>query len=129
MNKQVGKIVKIFVWMLIGGMWGLVSWLIDYQCPWKRSLGLDCAGCGVMRMIGALINFEWYQAFRYNPLFFLLMLMGIIYGFYVIISLLKKKNYYQFDTRHLWGFLFVVIIFMILRNTEMFSYLKPTVIN
>lgn len=100
----------------------------DYQCPWKLT-GIECAGCGATRMIKALFRLEIYQAFRYNPLIFILMIIGIIYLIYVLVCILFKKQYIMPNKKTLITLVAVVLLFMILRNTETFSFLKPTEIN
>ena len=102
---------------------------MNYKCPWKSLLNIDCAGCGGTRMFIAILNLEFYQAFRYNPLVFLLLICLIVYFIYIIICKLFRIKYFKFNTNHLWGLLFLVIIFMILRNMSIFDYLKPTVIS
>ena len=85
-----------------------------------------CPGCGITRMIFSLINLEFVQAFRYNPLVFILLFSYIIF---LIIKLFfkfklsnKQKNIIAYTL------LSIVIIFGILRNLPLFEYLKPTII-
>lgn len=100
----------------------------NYKCPWKQ-LGIECAGCGSTRMLKAILKLEFYQAFRYNPLTFILLILGVIYGIYVLISILLKKKYKIPGKKTLIALAIVLIVFMILRNIDMFSFLKPTEIN
>ena len=99
---------------------------INYQCPWKKSLNIYCAGCGGTRMLKSLLSQNYEQAFRYNPLLFILLVLLIIYITYIIICLIIKKKYYQLNTKHLIILSIITITFMLLRNVEIFSYLKPT---
>lgn len=99
---------------------------INYQCPWKKNLNIYCAGCGGTRMLKSLLSQNYEQAFRYNPLLFILLVLLIIYITYIIICLILKKKYYQFNTKHLIILSIITITFMLLRNIEIFSYLKPT---
>lgn len=101
---------------------------LNMKCPWKSILGIDCAGCGATRMFKALLNLEFYQAFRYNPLIFIYTVFGIIYIIYILISILFKKEYKVLGLRFFIGIIILGIIFMILRNIEIFGFLKPTVI-
>ena len=95
-------------------------------CPWKVNFNIDCAGCGATRMIESIIKLDFYQAFRYNPLLFCLLLIFAIYGIYVLICKIFNKKYYKIKNRDLWILLLLVIIFMILRNIPGLEILKST---
>ncbi len=83
---------------------------------------LYCPGCGATRMLFSLIRLDFYQAFRYNPLVFIL---GVLCIFYKIASIKLKILFPKYVTYIL---LAVMIIYGVLRNTDLFSYLKPTII-
>lgn len=116
----IGSIVILSILVLIN---------VPYKCPWLEISGLYCAGCGFTRMIHSILKFEFYQAFRYNPLFFVLLILAFIYIIYVAICILLKKKYFKFNLKWLIGFAMVLLIFMILRNLDFFDYLKPTIVN
>ncbi len=99
---------------------------LGYKCPWKTLFNIDCAGCGVTRMLRALLKLEIYQAFRYNPLFFILLVLFIIYLIYVLVCKIKKKDYYKPGYRELYIISALLIIFMVLRNIPGLEFLKPT---
>lgn len=107
----------------------LVLLSLPFECPWKKALRIDCAGCGVTRMVRSLLELDFYQAFRYNPLFFILLILIIIYICYVLIAILFKKKYYKLNLKWLVGFAIILIVFMVLRNTDYFGYLRPTEIS
>ena len=98
------------------------------SCPWEKNLNIDCAGCGATRMVKSLFVLDFYQAFRFNPLLFCLLIVLILYGIYILICKIKHKTYYKIKQRDLWLLLIFVILFMILRNIPTFYYLKPTVV-
>lgn len=89
---------------------------IGYKCPWKYYLNITCAGCGVTRMIKSIIQFKIYNAFLYNPLFFIIIIITIIYLIYVFISMLLKRNYYKPSINILYLFSIIALLFMIIRN-------------
>lgn len=77
-------------------------------------------------MLLSILNFDFYQAFRYNPLLFIFI---IILSIYIIISIfiyIKKKVIYIPSTKLLIFILIILIGYMILRNISYFSYLIPT---
>lgn len=77
-------------------------------------------------MIISLIHLDFYQAFRYNPLLFFLLIVGFIYLIFMGIEYIKKKVIIL-PSIYVWiGIFIIMIIFMILRNIDTFSYLIPT---
>lgn len=98
-------------------------------CIFHKITGFYCPGCGISRMFISIAKFDFYQAFRYNPLVFILLILFFIY---VIIELIhfKKKGYYFKINKWLYIILLVIVIsFGILRNVPYFSFLAPTVVN
>lgn len=94
-------------------------------CPFHKFTGLYCPGCGVTRLLFSLIKLDFYQAFRYNPLVFILLILGLIY--LIIKTILKKLNIYITIPNYIWCILImIVIIYGILRNIPEFSWLAPT---
>ena len=94
-------------------------------CPFHKFTGLYCPGCGVTRLLFSLIKLDFYQAFRYNPLVFILLIIGIIY--LLIKFILKKFNIIIKVPNYVWYILIIiVIIYGILRNIPYFNYLIPT---
>lgn len=114
----------------------LITYLIYYSftgngipCMFKKLTGLYCPGCGITRMFLSLLRFDIYQAFRYNPLVFILL---ATYLFYIIIDLVKysKTNkHLKISNKIYWTLLILVFCFAILRNIPLFSFLAPTVVN
>lgn len=85
-----------------------------------------CAGCGATRMVFALLQGNIYQAFRYNPLFFIFLIVGIIYGIVMTIYYIRNKKI-LIPTLKFWLIIIgIMVIYMILRNIPTFVYLIPT---
>lgn len=119
--------IKNFIIISIGFIVNLLLVTnLHLKCPWKSVLGIDCAGCGATRMLKALLKFDFYQAFRYNPLIFIYIIFGIIYMVYMLISILRKKKYKVLGIKFFISIILLTIVFMILRNIEIFNFLKPT---
>ena len=98
-------------------------------CIFKKITGLYCPGCGITRMFLSLIKFDIYQAFRYNPLVFILIILYIIYRLVDIIVFIRTNNHFKINDRTYWFLLILVFCFAILRNIPLFSFLAPTVVN
>ena len=114
-----GSLVLAFIWILILEK-------IHYKCPFLNYLHIYCAGCGGTRMMHSLIRLDFYQAFRYNPLLFIFLILGLIYLLIMIIVYIKKKELILPSKFTLIAILLVLLIYMILRNIEAFSFLIPT---
>lgn len=95
-------------------------------CLFKNLFDIECAGCGGTRMFMSLLKLDFYQAFRYNPYVFLLLIVGILYGLYFIIMKVLKKKVYVPGIKWLYVFLVMTFLFMLFRNLPGFEFLLPT---
>ncbi len=80
-------------------------------------------------MTKEIFRLNFYQAFRYNPLCFILfplLLIYLIYSIYLWITEKEDKIIKKIDPKIIYILLIVVILFGIMRNIPMFSFLKPT---
>ena len=120
------KLILILISFLI--IYFILSELLDVgiPCLCYEITGYYCPGCGITRLLFSLLKLDFYQAFRYNPLIFILI---IITGIYWLVKFILKKfmnisieipNYVYYIL------LIIVIIFGILRNIPMFDFLSPT---
>ena len=109
--------------------------IVDYfifktfiPCLIHKITGLYCPGCGISRMLISIFHFDFYQAYRYNPWLFILLILFILYQILKLITSklstkeLKLNNYFYI------GILIFTLAFGILRNLPYFSYLIPTVV-
>ena len=111
-------ILLLIVYYFINKTWGF-----SIPCIFHKITGFYCPGCGVTRLLFSLLKLDFYQAFRYNPLIFVLLIGYIIY------KLINLKFDIKLTKNTTYILLFVVILFGIVRNIDIFSYLKPTIIN
>lgn len=108
------KIFLIFFFFLIG----ILIVLSQIKCPVRHIFHLYCPGCGITRMIISLLKLDFYQAFRYNPLIFILIPITLINMF-----LVKNKKIQNI----IWYLLIIIsLLFGVLRNISTFDYLAPT---
>ncbi len=94
-------------------------------CPIYKVTKLYCPGCGITRMILSILKGDLYQAFRYNPLIFILIPLFFILltnNIFLKNKLINKKN----KERIYITLIAILIIYGIIRNIDYFSYLKPT---
>lgn len=71
MNKK-HRIMDYIVILIIG-----ILLLLFYRCPFQFFFGVSCPGCGMTRAFTALIHFDIVGAFRYHPLFPIVILTGV----------------------------------------------------
>ena len=95
-------------------------------CVFKNLFDIECAGCGGTRMFLSILKLDFYQAFRYNPYVFSLLVIGGIYVLYALIMKCLKKKIFIPNIKWLYVFLFTTFLFMILRNIPGFEFLLPT---
>jgi hypothetical protein len=91
----------------------------NIPCPFHALTGLYCPGCGLTRVILSLMDFDLVQAFRFNPLIFILLPMYSLY------TVLRLKGYKKFSDYAMIVMLVLTISFGVLRNIPLFFWLTP----
>lgn len=99
--------------------------LLFPKCPFHEYLGIYCSGCGSQRAIHDLLHFRIGEAVSHNvlllpALFLIVQHMVVKFGF------LKGRSLIDYRYAPL-VILFVVLLFMLLRNLNVFpfNYLAP----
>lgn len=126
------KIEKKHIYILLTLIICIFIFVINkYKIPCiiNSVFGIFCPGCGITRMFLSIIKLDFYQAFRYNIIVFLLLPLFVFYGFLEFKNKqFNKKNILNSEKyKFLWMIiLIIVILFGILRNFEKFKFLAPT---
>lgn len=97
-------------------------------CVFYQITGFYCSGCGASRALRSVLHLDFYQALRYNAIFTLaLPLLGAYFGALALsyIRFGKDKISEKVSMKIIWVIIAVVIIYGILRNIPMFSFLAP----
>ena len=123
------RIINIFTLIITLVLILLFLKLINYKCIYRELFNIYCAGCGFTRMIESIINLKFYQAFRYNPLLFILLIIFIPYFIYQVYIYIRYSNIKKPSLRLLIILVIILSIYMFLRNIPLFNYLIPTKIN
>lgn len=102
-----------------------IKYDVFIPCVFHLITNLYCPGCGVTRMLIALFHLDFYSAFRYNQLIFILLPFFIVLLINYIYSCIKKcKPLYLKINEKIWVFLIILLlIFGIVRN--IFPYFAP----
>jgi hypothetical protein len=102
---------------------------IGIPCPSHTLFHVYCPGCGLTRMFLSLFEFNFYQAFRYNALWFVMLPFVIVLLIDGVLAYLYKREtkiYKRIPIFVWWILLAIVIAFGLIRNFEPFDYLAPT---
>lgn len=114
-------VVSILILILFIGYYYISKYTgFTIPCIFHELTNFYCPGCGITRMFFAILKFDFYQAFRYNPLVFILLICFIIYKLINLKFKIKLPKYTSYVL------LVIVILYGILRNIDTFGFLKPT---
>lgn len=103
----------------------IISFDIGIPCVFYEITGLYCPGCGITRLCLSLFEGDVYQAFRYNPIIFID--LPILFILFVLNIFLKNNKNIKKITDVIIIFLATItIIFGVIRNIPIFSFLAPT---
>ena len=128
MKKELKKIsifsIILIAYLILGSIFH-----IFIPCPIHSLTNLYCPGCGVTRMILSIFKLDFYQAFRYNPLLFIMLPIFIFYFIDYIISLFKGKKalYTKINSKACIFLIIIFIVYGIVRN--IYLPLAPTVVS
>ena len=121
-HKKEMKLILLLISFLIIFLFLNKVFNFTIPCLFHEIINLYCPGCGITRMFLALFKLDFYQAFRYNPLVFILLILSIVY---FLVKKIGKLNF-KLPNYVYYYLLFIVIIYGILRNIPLFSFLAPT---
>jgi len=130
MKKRVYNLVialSLIVGLGMGYAFFFVKTGIAIPCMIHLVTGLYCPGCGVSRMCLSILQGDFYLAFRYNPLLFLIL---PLLGFYFIrqaVNYIRGVKWQMSNWESIvWKVLVVVlIIFGVVRNLPGMQALLP----
>ena len=98
---------------------------INLQSIYKKMFNIYCPGCGTTRMLKSIFKFEFYKAFRYNQLMFILLIILIIYLLYNLILYFKNEKLYIPSKKIILIISITLVLYMILRNIPGLEFLQP----
>ena len=98
-------------------------------CIFHETLNVYCPGCGLSRMFFSIFELNFYQAFRYNPMWFCSLPFLSIVGIDLLLAYLYKREtkFTKKIPMAVWIVVMALFItFGVIRNIEPFTYLAPT---
>ncbi|WP_300672414.1 DUF2752 domain-containing protein [Soonwooa sp.] len=100
------------------------GWALN--CPFKMMTNYDCPGCGSQRAFHELLHGHFKNAFILNPLFVVAIPVFLIFLVFQIGDLKTKySKFYNslFGFKSILIYLIVIILFFVVRNTEVYHEL------
>ena len=131
-KERIKTITIVLLLSLLGGIVYAIFFKITgigIPCPIHELFHLNCPGCGISRMIFSILEFNFYQAFRYNPLLFILLPFAIVLSIDAIKAYIDDRETKIFSKIPLWCWIILLVIVIgygIIRNVEPFTFLSPT---
>lgn len=100
-------------------------WIFNVGCLFKSIIGIPCPGCGLTRATLAFLRFDLTAAFRYHPLFWL------VIPFLLLVIYSKKP---LFNSKKIEMIIYTVVILLftgvyIYRMLTLFPNIEPMTIN
>lgn len=131
MKKRIINIVLILIFCLIvflGYFYLNNKYGFSINCFFHELTGFYCPGCGITRCLFSLLKLDFYEAFMYNQLVFIMLP-------FLVILFCYKIYLYIFDKQDkilkkvpivVWILLLVIAVgFGIIRNISYFDFLRP----
>jgi len=95
-------------------------------CLFHKLTGLNCPGCGATRACHALLHGDLTTALRDNALFVLLPVAGLLRGGWLAVARWRREpSGALVPGNWAWVLLFIALVFSVLRNLPVFSFLSP----
>lgn len=98
------------------------------SCRFHDLTGLYCPGCGSGRAVAATLRGDFREAFRWNPMVYLLGVpsMAILgYEYVRVVFGVRRLKPVMMSERLVSSVTVLVIVFWVLRNIPFFSFLAP----
>ena len=99
---------------------------IGFKCIFHEITNLYCPGCGITRAIFSLLELNIIQAIKYNILIITVIPLILFNYLIKIISWINLKEQKEVYPKTMWNIILIfVILFGIIRNIEIISFLAP----
>lgn len=118
MKRLINILILIFS---ILSLYLLINGIINYQCVFKKILGISCPGCGLTRSFRAILSLDLISSIRYNilgiPLFILFIIFIVIFIWDIILNKDKAlKLIYRMLSKYYILILGITLLTMIINN-------------
>ena len=102
--------VLYYIWLKATG--------IGIPCIFKTVTGYSCPGCGITRMLEAVLRLDFKAAYKYNgAVLILLPILGAVYGFETVRYIKDGKTKYTLVSKLVMAVACVILLtFGVVRN-------------
>lgn len=127
MKGRAVKLIKISAVLIIAGCVYLAFISLTgfgIPCVFNLVTGLDCPGCGVTRLVFALVRFDFKAAFEYNPVTFCFI---PLFAYFFVRYAYQYIRFGKFDSTKAEKIIQIIMIavyvlFGIVRNLPFYPY-------
>lgn len=122
MRVRLFKVIFILIFSLIilyGYYFLNLYYGVSIPCVFRKITGYYCPGCGITRCLFSIINGEFYQAFCYNKLIFIMLpflCFYIVYNVYLYVYEREDKIICRIPNIVWILLLIILILFGVVRN-------------
>ncbi len=121
MKKRLYKLIKGYILIFAAGLlYALLfsEFNIKIPCIFNTITGYLCPACGISRMCVSILKLEFWEAFYYNKLIFLLIPLFCYFLVKWSIDYVKKGKITNSETEKIiiWIVIVLLVIFGIVRN-------------
>lgn len=92
----------------------LSSSLLGWGCPLQHFTGIPCPGCGLSRAAVSLLRRDFWMAFRYNPMIYVLppVVLLVLFRQKPLLGSLKRERILLWGVMALWAGVWMVRLVM-----------------
>lgn len=116
------RIINIFILTFgISFIYIATSGYVKLNCLFKSIFDICCPGCGLTRSFRSILNFDLYNAFKYNILGIPLFILCIVTIISLIIDTIRNRDntinfYIKIFSKYYIGIIIILIVTMIINN-------------
>ena len=88
--------------------------LLGWGCPVQHFTGIPCPGCGLSRASFALLRLDFWMAFRYNPMIYVLppVVLLVLFRKKPLLGTEKRERILLWSVMALWAGVWIVRLVM-----------------
>ncbi|HIX91233.1 MAG TPA: DUF2752 domain-containing protein [Candidatus Agathobaculum pullicola] len=90
------------------------SSLLGWGCPVQHFTGVPCPGCGLSRAVFALLRLDFWTAFRYNPMIYVLLpvVLLVLFRKKPLLGTKKRESILLWSVMVLWAGIWIARLVM-----------------
>lgn len=107
-------IYGLFVLLALAAASFVSASLLGWGCPVLHFTGIPCPGCGLSRAVFALLRLDFWMAFRYNPMVYVLppVVLLVLFRKQPLLGTEKRERILLWSVMALWAGVWIVRLIM-----------------